>query len=79
MLRRLVKKKLVDNLCVTLRWFLTKFADGREVEEEKEQNIAVKDWFRNTHEGDIQQVSSISNIVLYILYDLIYIHIGAYK
>lgn len=34
-------------------WF-DMIADGGEVEEEKEQDIAYKIWFRGTHESCIQ-------------------------
>lgn len=37
---------------------MIKFSDGRQIEEQKEQNFAHKDWFWNTHESNIQQVSS---------------------
>ena len=49
---------LKDNLLSSLRWGYNWIADGREVEEEKEQDIAYKDWFSHTHESQIQQVSS---------------------
>ena len=39
-------------------------ADGREVEEEMEQNLAHKVWFSHTHESEIQQVHTIRLIIV---------------
>lgn len=36
---------------------ICRIADGGEVEEQEEQDFADKDWFSNTNESDIQQVS----------------------
>ena len=37
---------------------MIKCSDGRQIEEEKEQDFAHKDGFWDTHESNIQQVSS---------------------